>query len=444
VSISNRLCAGELSLDGGTREAFLRAVPLKLTRLEFDVLAYLLRHQNRAVYRQELLDEVWGEGYSPESNVVDVVVGSLRRKLGDDRRRPRYIITVPGVGYRMRGPAAASRSRRWLLYSSPVLALVGAGIIVWLLVALGVFGSGEGDAGTADVTGDGESDEIVLVIEMRSTSSPPLIGDCQSEDRTVSGWESAGSMSGDLNGTAETDLSGRLFYTAGCLAGAAKGTMVLVDASGDKLEMVIDRIFSVVQLRPPPAPAAMEGSDVLTVAGGTGRFADIKGYGTCQTTELLEYSESPLSLSSASRSHCRLTLSDAGASSTRASLSVRLVANPTQVSLVGAPDPSKSAATYVLVLYRNEGQRDLSNLTLTLLPVEGVTMRVTSRAVEGDADPPIRTWRLPDLRAGDRQMFDFSVQFESTDRPDVPLVVRLSSPDMETPVESDPFTIEIE
>jgi DNA-binding winged helix-turn-helix (wHTH) protein len=444
MDVSTRLTAGDLVLDQDSREAFLRGVPLKLTRLEFEVLAHLLRHQNRAVYRQELLDEVWGEGYSPESNVVDVVVGSLRRKLGDDRRRPRYIVTVPGVGYRMRGPAAASRSRRWLLYSSPVLALVGAGIIAWLLVAFGVFGSGGGDADTAGVTGDAESGEIVLVVEMRSTSSPPLTGDCQSEDRTVSGWKSAGSMSGNLNGTAETDLGGRLFYTAGCLAGAAKGTMVLVDTSGDRLEMIIDRIFSVVQLRPPPAPAAMEGSDVLTVVGGTGRFANTNGYGTCQTTELLEYNEAPLSLNSASRSHCRLTLSDAGASSAWASLSVRLVANPTQVSLVGAPDPSKSAATYALVLYRNEGQRDLSNLTLTLLPVEGVSMNAKSRTVEGEAAPPIRTWRLPDLRAGERQAFDFSVQFESADRPEVPLVVRLSSPDMETPVQSDPFTIEIE
>jgi DNA-binding winged helix-turn-helix (wHTH) protein len=442
MSTSERLTAGDLVLIQATREAFLRGASLRLTRLEFDVLAYLLRHGGRAVSRQELLDEIWGTGYSPESNVVDVVVASLRRKLGDDRRRPRYIVTVPAVGYRMRGEAGRARPRRWLLYAVAMFA--AGGLIAVPLVALGAFRSGGSEVGGAAGVGVGEGVEIVLVVETRSIRSPSLTGDCRDEDLKVSGWQSEGTVSGGLNGTVESDLSGSLFFTAACLAGAAKGTMVLIDGSGDRLETVIDSMLSVVRLRPPPSASAVETSDILTVVGGTGRFANARGYGTCQTTAIIEYSMSPFSLNSASRGHCRLTLVDAGTFPARVALTVRLVANPTSVGLVGTGDPSKPAATYALVLYRNEGQRDLRNLTLTLLPVEGVSIKAVSRTGEGEPDPALRTWRLPDLRAGERQVFDFSVQFESTDRREVPLVVRLSSPDMERPVESEPFTVEVE
>lgn len=445
MSVRTRLTAGELTLDEGSREAFLGGAPLKLTRLEFDLLAYLLRHRDRAVPRQELLDEIWGPGYSPESNVVDVVVASLRRKLADDPRRPRYIITVPAVGYRMSAEETVPGRQRRLVYLG--MAMVGgglaAGLVAGLLAAFGVFGLGGGDSGTA-VAENGGGVEISFVAETRTTRSPTVAGDCRREDLTIDGWQSAGTVSGDLSGTVEMDCSGRLFYTAGCLVGAAKGTMVLVDESGERLETVVDRIFFVVQLEPPPAPSATESLDIVTVVGGTGRFANASGSGTCETTALLEYETARSSLESASRSDCRLTLKDGVTLPSRAALSVRLVANPTRVGLVGTQDPSKPAATYAMALYRNEGQRDLSDLTLTLLPAEGVTMKATSRMGDGEADPPVRTWQLPDLRAGERHVFDFSVQFESTDRREVPLVVRLSSPDMDEPVESAPIVIEVE
>ena len=446
MNVPARLVAGDLVLDQGSREVFLRGAPIKLTRREFEVLEYFLLHRGRAVHRQELLDELWGAGYSPESNVVDVVVASLRRKLGDDRRRSRYIVTVPAVGYRMPGEAEVSRRRRWLVYSGKALAGSGlvAGLAAGLVLALGLFPSGESEPGPGALAGAGEGVELAIVTETRSTRSAAVTGDCRSEDLRISGGQSAGTVSGDLSGTVESDSSGSLFFTAGCLAGAGKGTMVLVDGSGDRLELVSDSVFSLVQLQPPPAPSATESSDIVTVVGGTGRFANARGYGTCQTTGLMEYSAAASSLDSASRSHCSLTLVEAGAFPSRAALSARLVANPTHVGQVGAPDPSKPAATYALVLYRNEGQRDLGDLTLTLLPVEGVTIKATSRTGGGEPAPPLRTWRLPDLRAGERQVFDFSAQFESTEPREVPLVVRLSSPDMEEPVESEPFIIEVE
>ena len=71
-----------------------------LTKLEAEVLAYLRRHEGRPVERAALLRDVWGYDWTGGSNVVEVVVSSLRRKLGD---RAGALETVRGVGYRI-GP----------------------------------------------------------------------------------------------------------------------------------------------------------------------------------------------------------------------------------------------------------------------------------------------------------------------------------------------------
>jgi DNA-binding response OmpR family regulator len=70
-----------------------------LTKLELAVFDYLQRHANKAVSRASLLEDVWGYSYTGGSNVVDVVIRSLRKKLGD---RSAVIETVSGVGYRVR------------------------------------------------------------------------------------------------------------------------------------------------------------------------------------------------------------------------------------------------------------------------------------------------------------------------------------------------------
>jgi len=87
---------GDLSLDLRTRRARVRDREIELTAREFTVLETLLRHPGQVLSREQLLSHVWGYDYDPGSNVVDVYVGYLRKKLGGQS-----ITTVRGMGYRL-------------------------------------------------------------------------------------------------------------------------------------------------------------------------------------------------------------------------------------------------------------------------------------------------------------------------------------------------------
>jgi two-component system, OmpR family, response regulator RegX3 len=92
---------GELEIDPGARRATLAGEELDLTRREFDLLARLARDAGRVVTREELLSSVWDANWYGSAKTLDVHVGTLRRKLGDDADDPTYIHTVRGVGFRM-------------------------------------------------------------------------------------------------------------------------------------------------------------------------------------------------------------------------------------------------------------------------------------------------------------------------------------------------------
>jgi DNA-binding response OmpR family regulator len=97
------LTVGNVSLDTRTRVAHRGAgVGIDLPSREFALLEYLMRHPDQIMTRQQLLDAVWGIDFDPGSNVVDVYVGYLRRKL-DVPGEPSVIETVRGAGYRVRG-----------------------------------------------------------------------------------------------------------------------------------------------------------------------------------------------------------------------------------------------------------------------------------------------------------------------------------------------------
>jgi DNA-binding response OmpR family regulator len=92
---------GSLSLDVEGRVAELDGTELALTRIEFDLLATLLSGPGRVWSRDALLHKVWGSEWSSDLHLVEVHMGNLRRKLGDDARTGRWIRTVRGVGYRL-------------------------------------------------------------------------------------------------------------------------------------------------------------------------------------------------------------------------------------------------------------------------------------------------------------------------------------------------------
>jgi DNA-binding response OmpR family regulator len=92
-----------LSVDLARREALLDGTRLELSRREFDLLAYLAARPGAVVSRQELLTEVWRQGYG-DDQTIDVHVSWLRRKLGETAARPRYLHTVRGVGVMLDPP----------------------------------------------------------------------------------------------------------------------------------------------------------------------------------------------------------------------------------------------------------------------------------------------------------------------------------------------------
>lgn len=91
------VCSGDIVLDLRTRRVQVNNRPVELSAREFTLAEIFLRHPGQVMSRQQLLDRVWGYDYDPGSNIVDVYVGYLRKKLGND-----MIETVRGMGYRLR------------------------------------------------------------------------------------------------------------------------------------------------------------------------------------------------------------------------------------------------------------------------------------------------------------------------------------------------------
>jgi DNA-binding response OmpR family regulator len=91
---------GDIALDLITREVHRGELPIRLSTTEFELLTYLVHNRGRVLSRAELLGAVWGYEHDPGTNVVDVYVGYLRRKL-HVAGQPSPILTVRSVGYRL-------------------------------------------------------------------------------------------------------------------------------------------------------------------------------------------------------------------------------------------------------------------------------------------------------------------------------------------------------
>jgi len=100
------LTVGGLSVDRSTRVVTLDGRPLDLTRMEFDLLAYLAGRAGRVVSKRQLMAEVWQQPYGGADKTVDVHLSWLRRKLGETAAEPRFLQTVRGVGVKLIDPDA--------------------------------------------------------------------------------------------------------------------------------------------------------------------------------------------------------------------------------------------------------------------------------------------------------------------------------------------------
>jgi two-component system, OmpR family, KDP operon response regulator KdpE len=94
---------GELVIDLADRRVRRGDENIHLTPIEFDLLRVLAQNRGRLVTHRQLLQEVWGPAYGDETHYLRVHVAHIRSKIEHDPSRPRYVITEPGVGYRLLG-----------------------------------------------------------------------------------------------------------------------------------------------------------------------------------------------------------------------------------------------------------------------------------------------------------------------------------------------------
>jgi len=95
---------GELVVDLSKRAVTVAGQPVHLTPHQFELLRTFALNVGKLLTRRQLLQEVWGPGYTDAANLLQVNVSQLRRKIEPDRARPRYLLTETGAGYRLVDP----------------------------------------------------------------------------------------------------------------------------------------------------------------------------------------------------------------------------------------------------------------------------------------------------------------------------------------------------
>ena len=93
---------GAIKIDLDRRQVFAKGTEVHLTPNQYKLLAYLMRNAGKVLTHRQLLKEVWGPAYASQTHYLRVYMAQLRHKVEDDPARPRYLMTEPGVGYRLR------------------------------------------------------------------------------------------------------------------------------------------------------------------------------------------------------------------------------------------------------------------------------------------------------------------------------------------------------
>jgi two-component system, OmpR family, KDP operon response regulator KdpE len=99
---------GDLRVDLDKRLVTMAGEPVSLTPIEYDLLRLFAANEGKLLTHPAILRAIWGPAYGDESNYLHVYVSHLRRKIEPDPARPRYLLTQPGVGYRLVGPDSAA------------------------------------------------------------------------------------------------------------------------------------------------------------------------------------------------------------------------------------------------------------------------------------------------------------------------------------------------
>jgi two-component system alkaline phosphatase synthesis response regulator PhoP len=98
------IIVGEIEIHPEKYEVFVREEPIDLTPKEFDLLLYLARRQGRILSREQLLNAIWNYDFAGETRIVDVHISHLREKVETNTKKPEYIITARGFGYKLEEP----------------------------------------------------------------------------------------------------------------------------------------------------------------------------------------------------------------------------------------------------------------------------------------------------------------------------------------------------
>jgi two-component system KDP operon response regulator KdpE len=101
-SLNSVLDVGPLRIDFGRRLAFVGGREVRLTPTQYKLFATMMRNAGKVMTHEQILFTVWGPAYTRETQYLRVYMGHLRQKFEEDPARPRYFITEPGVGYRLR------------------------------------------------------------------------------------------------------------------------------------------------------------------------------------------------------------------------------------------------------------------------------------------------------------------------------------------------------
>ncbi|WP_227396652.1 response regulator transcription factor [Jeotgalibacillus aurantiacus] len=98
---------GEVKVYPDQYEAFFRDEPIELTPKEFELLVYLIENKGRVLTRDQLLQAVWNYDFAGDTRIVDVHISHLREKIEENTKKPVYIKTIRGLGYKMEKPKEA-------------------------------------------------------------------------------------------------------------------------------------------------------------------------------------------------------------------------------------------------------------------------------------------------------------------------------------------------